>query len=71
MLTTQPPDDYAKRLSIIRRHLIGLTAAFEALERDMQARQAPQPDGERAAQAAREARGVVYQMGPSEVKVIK
>lgn len=69
MTATQPqPLDFAQRLSIIRRHLNGLIIAVDALERDMQARQAPQPDGERAAQAAQ---SVVYRQGPSEVKIIR
>jgi len=51
----------------MRRHLRGLTLAFEALERDYLAQREKQPDGEQAAQQARE---MVYQMGPREVKVI-
>lgn len=66
--TTLPPDDFAQRLSIIRRHLNGLIVAVDALERDMQARRDPLPDGERAAQSARE---VVYRQEPQEVKVIR
>lgn len=67
-MVINPPDDFAQRLSIIRRHLNGLIVAVDALEREMQARREPQPDGERAAQQARE---VVYRQGPQEVKVMK
>lgn len=66
--TTAPqPDDFAQRLSTIRRHLHGLELAIDALEHEMLARHAPQSDGERAAQAARE---IVYRQSPSEVKYI-
>ncbi len=70
-LPAQSPDDFAQQLETIRtmrRHLHGLELAIDALERKMLARYAPQPDGERAAQAARE---VVYRAGPAEVKAAK
>lgn len=63
--TTLPPDDFAQRLSIIRRHLDGISRALDMLERDIHRQQ--QTDGERAAQAARE---VVYQQRPGEVKIV-
>ncbi len=64
-LPASQPADYAQRISTIRRHLIGLTAAIDALEREMLALHAPQSDGERA---AAEARRVTYRQGPSEAK---
>lgn len=67
-MTSTNPDDFAQRLILIRRHLRGIEVALDALEHDVnQRRGEPQPDGERAAQRARE---VVYQAGPGEVKVI-
>lgn len=66
MLTNPPPDDFAQRLLLIRRHLHGLSVEIDRLEQDIQQQRA-QPDGERAAQRARE---VVYQQGPRETKLI-
>ncbi len=64
-LPASRPDDYAQRLSTIRRHLIGLTAAIDALEREMLALHAPQSDGERAAMRAREE---IFLTGPQNIK---
>jgi hypothetical protein len=66
--TTQPPNDFAQRLATIRRHLHGLTLAIDALEAEMLTRHEPRPEGEQAAQRARE---VVYQQGAQEVKMIR
>lgn len=72
-------DDFAQRLILIRRHLHGIEVALDALEAEMRQRQQTgpaiipgvtgqtKPDGERAAQRAREA---VYQQMPQEIKVI-
>lgn len=80
-MTTLPAtsDNFAQRLILIRRHLHGIEVALDALEAEIHQRQqagpaiipgitgATKPDGERAAQRARE---VVYQQGPQEIKVI-
>lgn len=70
-------DNFAQRLTLIRRHLRGIEVALDALEAEMHQRQQAgpaiipgitgqtKPDGERAAQRAREAA-----IMPQEIKAI-
>lgn len=78
MMTTlpAPADDFAQRLILIRRHLRGIEVEIDRLEAAMRQRQQvgpaiipgvtgqTKPDGERAAQMAREAA-----IGPQELKI--
>lgn len=71
-MTTLPatPDDFAQRLSKMRRLINAMSVALEALERDYAQGYnggAARPAGEVAAQRAREA---TRQTGPLEVKSI-
>lgn len=72
-MTTLPaqPDDFAQRLSKMRRLLNAMSLALDALESDYAIRYnggAARPAGDIAAQRARE---IEYHIGAQETKIIR